>query len=63
MAAIYDRITDNPITEGLQGCEVCDEAIIAARNIARRRNEEVLLVDDDGDWIVFPDGLIRYAGG
>lgn len=56
MAAIYDMTTGDTITEGLQGCEACDEAIRAARRVAARRGAAVLLSDDDGDWIVSPDG-------
>ena len=54
MAAIYDMTTGDTITDGLQGCSKCDEAIQAAGRIADRRGEDVLLADDDGDWIVHP---------
>jgi len=60
MAEIYD-MSGNEITVGLQGCSVCDEAIIAARNIAGDRNEDVHLVDD-GEWIVHPNGSRTAAG-
>lgn len=56
MAAIYDMDDGSTITEGLQGSNVCDEAMQAARRIAARREETVLLVDDDGHWLVRPDG-------
>jgi len=56
MAAIYDAVTGAPITEGLPGCKICDEAQIVARCIAARCNLFVLLSDDDGDWIVKPNG-------
>lgn len=57
MAAIYDTITGDTIADGLQGCDRCDEAIRAAIRIAAERNADVHLVDDDGDWIVHPNGL------
>lgn len=37
MAALYDVTNGNLITDGLQGCNVCDEAIQAAERIADRR--------------------------
>lgn len=55
MAAIYDT-NGEEICDGLQGSEVCDEAIKAAREIAAARNEPVVLYDDDGEWVVHPDG-------
>ena len=56
MAEIYDYETGDAITVGLQGSRVCDEAIQAARRIAADRNEPVELHDDDGVWLVHPDG-------
>lgn len=61
MAEIYDLENGDEITVGLQGSDVCDEAIRAARNIAADRNETVQLVDDDGTWDVYPDGKIRKS--
>ncbi len=55
MAAIY-ALDGSTITEGLQGCETCDEAINMAREIAAERGEPVTLDDDDGTWTVDPDG-------
>lgn len=55
-AAIYDVRTGDVITEGLQTCRVCDEALNMARRIAAERGEPVLLVDADGHWHVQPDG-------
>ena len=55
MATIYNLDYEH-ISEGLQGSSICDEAIDAARAIAFERNEEVVLEDDDGCWIVRPDG-------
>lgn len=54
MAEIYDTVTGNEITVGLQGCNICDEAIRAAQRIADERGHDVLLVDDDGEWYVHP---------
>lgn len=54
MAAIY-TMDGNEICNGLQGCDACDEAILTAKQIAKRRGEDVHLVDDDGEWIVHPD--------
>lgn len=63
MAAIYTLAGDQ-ITVGLQGCDICDEAIQAAARIADRRGEPVQLSDDDGEWLVYPaaeDGSRRPA--
>ena len=57
MATIYNR-DGNTITEGLQGCDTCDEAVQAARRIAKDRNQTVYLEDDDGFWAVPPRGKI-----
>lgn len=56
MAAIYDATTGETITEGLQGCSRCDEALQTARRLAQERDEPVHLDDDDGEWLVHPDG-------
>lgn len=56
MAAIYDAKNGDTITEGLQGCDTSDEALKAARRIAKERGVPVLLDDDDGRWNVHPDG-------
>lgn len=63
MAAIYDMTTGNTIVEGLQGCNACDEAIQAAAVIADDLGRDVLLADDDGEWIVHPaiDGTREAA--
>lgn len=58
MAAIYDTKDGDLITDGLQGSDRCDEALIATRKIAAERGEDVHLDDDDGEWIVSPDGTI-----
>lgn len=63
MTNIYDRETGSEITVGLQGSEMCDEAIQAARRCTIDAGEAVLLADDDGDWIVHPDGSRETAGG
>ena len=56
MAAIYDIETGNTLTEGLQGCNACDEAIQHAKRFADEAGHSVQLSDDDGDWEVFPAG-------
>ena len=59
MATIYDAETAVTITGGFQGCTVCDEAIQAAKRIAAEREEDVILDDDDGYWLVDSDGDVR----
>jgi hypothetical protein len=59
MAAIYTQEDGSEITGGLQGCMVCDEAIQAARRIAADRGEAVVLADDDGEWLVHPNGDVE----
>ena len=57
MATVYD-LNHETLADGLQGCDTCDEAIQMARKIAAERGEQVLLVDDDGEWILNPDGSL-----
>lgn len=59
MAAIYNSITGDLITGGLQGCRTCVGALDMARKMARERNQAVHLEDDDGDWLVHPDGHLE----
>lgn len=59
MAEIYDRETGAPITVGLQGCKRSNEAIQSATRLARLRGASVLLIDDDGEWIIHPDGDVE----
>lgn len=54
MSAVYRMADGSSLAEGLQGCNVCDEAIQTAERIADRRGESVKLDDDDGCWEVFP---------
>ncbi len=54
MAAIYDSMTGDVITDGLQGCNVRDAAILAAHQIADERGTDVTLYDDDGCWMIHP---------
>lgn len=56
MASIYDYDDGHPIALGFQGSRVCDEAVQAARRIAADMGEPVELHDDDGEWLVHPDG-------
>lgn len=53
MAGIY-TMDGNELTVGLQGCNVCDEAIQHAQAFADQLSTDVHLVDDDGEWIVHP---------
>ncbi|MFM1991296.1 MAG: hypothetical protein RJA99_4253 [Pseudomonadota bacterium] len=55
MATIYTTDGDY-LSQGLQGSDVCDHAIQTARMWAEQRNEAVVLEDDDGVWLVQPDG-------
>lgn len=59
MAAISTYTTSEHLSEGLQGCNTCDHALQTARRTAAQRNEPVVLDDDDGTWIVEPDGNCR----
>lgn len=59
MTAIYDYETGAELTCGLQGSSVCDEAIHAALRIAAARATPVELHDDDGHWLVEPDGSVE----
>lgn len=62
-AAIYDAMTGDVICEGLDGCRISDVAARAAERIAAERGEPVLLVDDDGTCLAYPDGTFRCADG
>lgn len=57
MASIYDPIDGTVLVEGLQGSDVCDQAWQAARTMAAERGSDVELEDDDGNWLVHPDGM------
>lgn len=61
MANIYS-IDGMYLAEGMQGSSVCDEAWLAAKSIAAERDEDVMLEDDDGNWIIHPDGSREEAG-
>ena len=53
MAEIYDA-AGNTITEGLQGCKSCNEAMQMAKVWADKVGASVTLSDDDGEWLVHP---------
>ena len=59
VATIYDAANGYEITSGLQTADLCNEAINTARQIAASRNEEVVLEDSDGYWLVSPDGSVE----
>ena len=54
MAKILDPRSGDILTDGLQGCNKCDEAILTAYRMADARGRTVLLMDDDGEWVVHP---------
>ena len=57
MAEIY-TMNGGEITVGLQESAVCDEAILAAKDIAKDRGETVRLEDDGCLFDVHPDGTV-----
>lgn len=61
MSISIETLDGDILADGLQGSMVCDEAINAALRIAIDRDEAVVLYDDDGVWIVGPDGLAEEA--
>lgn len=63
MAKILDPHDGQLLTDGLQGCDTCDEAIQTAQRMADARGRDVHLVDDDGEWLVHPaiDGARKLA--
>lgn len=61
MASILNYQTGEYITQGLGGCNTCDQAIQTARKMAKDRQEPVVLDDDDGQWIVQPDGTVEES--
>jgi hypothetical protein len=58
MADIY-TMNGEEITMGLQGSAACDEAIRAAKNIAKDLGETVRLEDDGELYDVYPDGTVE----
>lgn len=54
MAGVYDIDSGNELTTGLQGCNVCNEALQVAQGLADSMGRDVHLVDDDGEWAVHP---------
>lgn len=70
MAEIYDNASGDEITVGLQGCNVCNDALRVTELIVRqldsdgdlRHPEGVILDDDDGEWLVtVPTGIAGDA--
>lgn len=55
VASIFTMFGEK-ITTGLPVSAVSDEAFRAAQRIAAHRGEAVVLADDDGEWIIQPDG-------
>lgn len=59
MASIIS-VHGDPITDGLPGCYSGSPlALDLARQLAARDLRPVLLVDDDGCWLVAPDGGVE----
>lgn len=56
MAGIYNYLTTDTITDGLRGSTWSDDARQTAHSIAREKCQPVVLEDDDGIWLVYPDG-------
>ncbi len=56
MATIHSFESTEDLAVGLQGSDVCDEAWNAAVDMAEERDDNVVLCDDDGNWLVHPDG-------
>lgn len=52
-ASIY-TLEGNELTIGLQVSSKSTEAIQVAEWFADNRGEDVVLLDDDGDWLVHP---------
>lgn len=58
MAEIYS-MNGEELAVGLQGSAVCDEAIRAAKAIAKDMDETVRLEDDGDLFDVHPDGTVE----
>jgi len=52
MATIYDAETAYTLSDGLQGSDVCDEAVLMAKQIAREDNRDVILEDENKLWFI-----------
>jgi len=63
MAAIYNVQTGDTIASGLNGSKLCDQAVQIAWRIAVERGETVVLEDDDGDWLIHPNGHAELIEG
>ena len=59
MATIYDYEDATLLADGLQGASGCDEAPRCAGAYAVDRGDPVVLEDDDGVWLVHPDGQVE----
>jgi len=55
-ATIYTQDNGETMAEGLQTCEVSDEAIDAAISLASQHGRAMILDDADGSWLVGVDG-------
>ena len=60
MAEIYDYATGQEMSMGLQGCDICDEAIQTAVRLAKSDSRTVELHDDDGVWRITPSGAVTF---
>ncbi len=59
MATLFDLLSGDTITEGVPGCNTCDEGIRMALRIAQDGRRTVILDDDDGEWLIGPRGRVR----
>ena len=65
MATIYDQ-RSNVLEDHLSGCCHTHTAYDRAVELAAQRGEDVVLADDDGDWLIGPSGYCaphNWAGG
>jgi len=61
MATIINPVTDEVMADDLIGCEVGHHAMELARAFCLSREQDIILRDDDGDWILlFGEGYLGY---
>jgi hypothetical protein len=61
MATVINPIDDKVLADDLVGCDVGFEALELARAFCLGRQQDIVLRDDDGDWILlFGEGYLGY---